>query len=182
MDISAFFVDFQNQITSSQVDGGPALRNGGKHRFKGVEAEGTWRPEPAWTVAAHAGLSDARYRDFDTLINGAQTQLSGKWLVLTPKLRAGAGLIYAPRRGWHGSLTTTYTGSRFLDPRNAVRAGGYTVADASLGYRFDTVTLTLSVANLTNRRDPTIASELGESQFYRMSARRVDAVLTVPFR
>jgi hypothetical protein len=37
-------------------------------------------------------------------------------------------------------------------------------------------------ANLGNRRDATQQSELGEDQFYRLPARRVDVSLTVPFR
>jgi len=85
-----FFVDFQNQAVASQVDGAPVLRNGGKQRFKGAELETTWRMAPAWSLAGHASVSDARYRDFDTVIEGVQTQLSGKRLVLDAKFRAGA--------------------------------------------------------------------------------------------
>lgn len=181
VDVSAFFVDFENQPTSSRINDAPVLTSGGKQRFKGLELETTWRAAPAWTLAAHASVSDARYRDFNTQVEGVQTQLSGKWLVLTPRLRAGGGLVYAPDRGWRGSLTTTYTGPRYLDRLNAVRVGGYSVIDASIGYRFEQMTLTLSAANLSNRRDATLASELGEDQFYRVAARRLNASLTVPF-
>lgn len=182
IDLSAFFVDFDNQATASQLNGVPVLTSGGKQRFKGVELETTWRATPVWTLAAHASVSDARFRDFDTQVAGVQTQLSGHQLVLASKLRAGAGVIYAPNHGWRGSLTTTYTGPRFLDSLNTVRVTGYNVIDASLGYRFDEMTLTLAAANLTNRRDATVTSELGEGQFYRMSARRADVTLRVPFQ
>lgn len=181
IDLSAFFVDFDNQPISSQVNGTPVLTAGGKQRFKGIELETMWRPVSAWTLAAHASLSDARYRDFDTQVEGVQTQLSGKQLVLSSRLRAGGGIIYAPERGWRGSLTTTYTGPRYLDRLNTARVGGYNVIDASLGYRFDRMTLTLSGSNLTDRRDATQESELGEDQFYRMPARRFDVILNVPF-
>jgi outer membrane receptor protein involved in Fe transport len=181
VDLSAFFVDFDNQPISSQLNGTPVLTAGGKQRFKGIELETTWRPLRAWRLAAHASLSDARYRDFDSQVDGVQTQLSGNQLVMSSRLRAGAGIIYAPHRGWRGSLTTTYTGPRYLDQLNTARVGGYNVFDASLGYRFDRMRLTLSAANLTNRRDAILPSELGENQFYRMTARRFDIVLNVPF-
>jgi hypothetical protein len=38
-----------------------------------------------------------------------------------------------------------------------------------------------SADNLTNRRDATFASELGEGAFYRMTARRFTGVLSVAF-
>jgi iron complex outermembrane recepter protein len=182
VDISAFFVDFDHQPVTSQINGTPILASAGKQRFKGIEIETTFRPAPAWTLAAHASFSDARYRDFLTEVDGVQTQLSGKQLVMSSRLRAGGGLVYAADRGWQGSLTATCTGPRYLDRLNTARVGGYSVIDASLGYRFDAMTLTLSVSNLTNRRDATQASELGEDQFYTMPARRVEAVLSVPLR
>lgn len=182
LDVSAFFVDFRNQAISSQVAGAPVLSSGGAHRFRGIELETVWHAAPAWTVAAHASVSDIRNRNFDTLVGGVQTQLSGKHPVMVSKLRAGVGIVYAPHRGWRGSLTTTYAGPRYLDRLNTVRVGGYNVIDASFGYRFERIALTLSVANLTDRRDAILPSELGEGQFYRMSARRFDLTLNAPFR
>ena len=85
-------------------------------------------------------------------------------------------------RGLRGSLTAVYTGSRFLDASNIAKVGGYSVLDASLGYRFERVTLTLTAANLTDRRDAVLQSELGEGQFYRMSGRRIDVIMSVQLR
>jgi hypothetical protein len=47
-----------------------------------------------------------------------------------------------------------------------------------LGYRFEQVTVAILASNLGNRRDAVQLSELGEGQFYRLPARRVDATLT----
>jgi iron complex outermembrane recepter protein len=182
VDLSAFFVDFANQPLATQLNGVPALVAGGKQRYTGIEAEASWRPAPAWTLAAHASYSDARYRDFVTDVDGVQTQLSGKQLAMSSRVRAGAGLTYAPERGWQGSLTTTYSSGRYLDRLNTARVGGFNVVDASIGYRFQAVTLSLSAANLTNRRDAIHASELGEDQFYRMPARHLDVTLSIPMR
>ena len=181
-DVDAFYVDFNNQPIQGIAIGTPVLRAGGKQRYKGVDLEAALHPAENWTIKANATWSDARYRDFVTDVEGVATQLAGKRQVMTPRLRAGAGLLYVPARGWRGSLTTTFIGSRYLDASNSARVGGFNLVDASIGYRFDRVTLTLSGNNLTDRRDPILVSELGEGQFYRMPARRVDATMSVSFQ
>ena len=182
-DIDGFFVDFDNQPIQATGTGGTAvLRSGGQQRYKGIDLEGALHPAADWTVKANVTWSDARYRNFLTDIDGTPTQLAGKRQVLAPSLRAGAGLLYAPERGWHGSLTASWTGKHWLNQRNTVEAPAYTVVDASFGYRFERMTLSVSAANLGNRRDAVQPSDLGEGQFYRMTARRFDASLTVPFR
>ena len=183
IDIDGFIVGFFNQPTQGVAVGGAAvLRSAGQQRYKGIDVDGSLRPAAGWTVKANVTWSDARYRNFLTDVDGTSTQLAGRRQILAPRLRASAGLVYAPDRGWRGSLTTAYTGPRYLDSLNTMRIGGYQVIDASLGYRFDRMMLTLAAANLTDRRDPTLLSELGEGQFYRMSARRFDVLLSVPFR
>jgi outer membrane receptor protein involved in Fe transport len=94
---------------------------------------------------------------------------------LTPKVRAGAAVIFAPLRGLGFSVTANYTGSRYLDELNQSPARAYTTLDASIAYRFDHCTLSLAGSNLTNRRDPILTSELGEGQIYRMPGRRLFA-------
>jgi outer membrane receptor protein involved in Fe transport len=178
-DLGAFFVDFDNQAVTSEVDGLPVLRSGGRERYQGVEAETTFRPLDGLTLAAHATYGDARYRQYTTLIDDEPVVLDGRNLPLNPKMRAGAGVIWAPGRGLGFSLTGNYTGARFLDSQNQVRVGGFTVLDASLSYRFDGTTLTLAGSNLTDRRDPILASELGEGQIYRMPGRSVIASVAI---
>jgi outer membrane receptor protein involved in Fe transport len=108
--------------------------------------------------------------------------LEGKSQVLTPKTRLGLGLIYAPERGFRGSLVASYVGQHYLNRSNTAEGATYTLVDASLGYRFDRFTVQLAGSNLGNRRDPVQLSELGEDQFYRLPARRYDLIVTVPFR
>jgi outer membrane receptor protein involved in Fe transport len=178
-DLGAFFVDFDNQPVTSTVDGNPVLRSAGRERYKGVEVETSYRPLPGLTLAAHATYGDARYRDYTTVIDDEPVSLDGRNLPLNPKMRAGAGVVYAPERGFGFSLMANYTGSRFLDQQNQAKVGGFTVLDASIGYRFDSVALTLAGSNLTDRRDPILPSELGEGQIYRMPARRVIASIAL---
>jgi iron complex outermembrane recepter protein len=183
VELEGFFVDFDNQpVQGTGSTGKPALLPAGRQRYKGLDLEGTLRPIDGWLMKANLTWSDARYRDFVTDIDGTPTQLAGKHQLLTPRLRAGAGLLFAPERGWRGSVTASYSGSHWLDRQNTARASGYAVVDASLGYRFERCTVQLAAANIGNRRDAVQQSELGEDQFYRLPARRFDLTLNVPIR
>lgn len=182
LDVDVFLVDFRNQPTQATVGGVAVLRPIGRQRYRGVDVEAAVYPWPAWTFKANATWSDARYRDFVTEVDGVAMQLAGRRQILAPTVRAGAGVIYAPPRGWRGALTTSYTGSRYLDPSNRFRVGGFNLVDASVGYRFDRYTVTFSGENLTDRRDPILSSELGEGQFYRMTSRRYTLALALAFR
>lgn len=181
-DVDVFDVDFRNQPVQGTVGGVSVLRAVGRQRYRGVDVEGSLVPAPAWTIKANATWSDARFRDFVDEVDGVPTQLSGKRQILAPTFRVGAGLIYAPPRGLRGALTTSFTGARYLDPSNRFRVGGFNVIDASLGYRYDRYTVTFSADNLTDRRDPILASELGEGAFYRMTSRRYTVALTAAFK
>jgi outer membrane receptor protein involved in Fe transport len=104
--------------------------------------------------------------------------LAGNHQVLTPRVRLGGGLLYAPNRGWRGSLTSNWIGQHWLNSVNTFEATGYAIVDASLGYRFDRFTVAILGSNLGDRRDAVQLSELGEEQFYRMPARRITSTLT----
>jgi iron complex outermembrane recepter protein len=177
-DVDGFFVDFYNQPVQAASGGIAVLRSIGQQRYKGIDVEGALRPAKGLTVKANIGWSDARYRDFLTDIDGSATQLAGNRQVLTPSVRVGAGLLYAPDRAWRGSLTSNWIGEHWLNSLNTFEAPAYAVVDASLGYRFERFTVAILGSNLGNRRDAVQLSELGEGQFYRLPARRVDATLT----
>ena len=113
-----------------------------------------------------------------TDIGGRPTQLAGNQQVLTPRARLGGGLLYAPDRGLRGSLTSNWIGQHWLNSLNTFQAPAYAIVDASIGYRFNRFTVAILGSNLGNRRDPVQLSELGEGQFYRMPARRINATLT----
>jgi outer membrane receptor protein involved in Fe transport len=179
-DLGAFFVDFDNQVVTADVNNTPTLQSGGRQRFKGVEFETSFRPVANLDVSLHGSWEDARYLDFATLIDDTPVNLAGNRLPLSPTYRAGAGVTWAPPRGLGFSLTADYTGPRWLDETNEAKVSGFTVVDASVSWRFDRTTLALTGTNLTNRRDPVLVSELGEGQIYRMPARR--AFVTVTYR
>jgi iron complex outermembrane receptor protein len=177
-DVDGFFVDFYNQPVQATSHGATVLRSIGQQRYKGIDVEGSLRPARGVTVKANVGWGDARYRDYLTEIDGTPTQLAGNYQVLTPAVRVGGGLLYAPERGWRGSFTSNWVGSHWLNSLNTFEGPAYAVIDASVGYRFDRFTVAILGSNLGDRRDAVQLSELGEGQFYRLPARRVDATLT----
>ena len=177
-DVDGFFVDFYNQPVQATANGTAVLRSIGQQRYKGIDVEGALRPVRGLSIKANIGWSDALYEDYVTDVDGQQTQLAGNHQVLTPKVRVGGGLLYAPERGWRGSLTSNWVGAHWLNSLNTFEAPAYAVVDASLGYRFDKFTVALLGSNLGDRRDAAQLSELGEGQFYRLPARRIDATLT----
>jgi iron complex outermembrane recepter protein len=182
VDLTAFWVEFGHQALPTLVNGTPALVNGGSERFKGIELEGAWHPTEALKIAATFSLNDARYHDFNTLIDDDLVQLRGNELVLSPRLLGALSATYAPRVGVRASFTSNYVGPRYLDMQNTARAGGYFTEDASIGYSFERVLVTANAYNITDRRDPALESELGEGQLYRVKGRWLALKVTVPFR
>jgi iron complex outermembrane receptor protein len=178
LDIDGFFVDFYNQPVQASANGTAVLRSVGEQRYKGIDVEGVLRPAKGLMVRGNVGWSDARYLDFLDTIDGKPTQLAGNQQVLTPAARVGAGVLYAPERGWRGSMTCNWIGSHWLNSLNTFEVPGYALVDASVGYRFKRFTAAILASNLGDRRDAVQLSELGEGQFYRLPARRIDATVT----
>jgi outer membrane receptor protein involved in Fe transport len=178
LDVDGFFVDFYNQPVEANAGGTPVLRSVGEQRYKGIDVEGVLRPATGLTLKSNVSWSDARYLDFLTNVDGAPVQLAGRQQVLTPSVRVGGGLLYAPERGWRGSLTGNWIARHWLNNLNTFEAPAYAVVDASVGYRFERFTVAVLASNLGDRRDAVQLSEFGEGQFYRLPARRIDATLT----
>jgi iron complex outermembrane recepter protein len=64
---------------------------------------------------------------------------------------------------------------------NTALAGGFATLGLNAGYRTPHWELRVDGSNLTGRRDPVAESELGDSQFYLLPARRVDGALRLFF-
>jgi iron complex outermembrane recepter protein len=179
LDLAAFAVDFSNRPVTTAVGGLPTLAAGGRDRYRGVEIEGSWRISPALRLSASATRNDSRYVDFTTVADGATVQLAGRSLPLTARSAAAAGFALAPASGAQASVIARYTGQRYLDQQNAAPVGGFTTVDAMLGYAWRSLSVRLSIENLTDRRDPVALSELGEGQLYRLRGRRLLAQVRV---
>jgi iron complex outermembrane receptor protein len=177
LEASAFWMDFRNLVLATTVNGVPALRNSGRDRFKGIEVEAEWRPREHLLLRGAWALHDARFRDSIQLFDGVPTQLAGKRLEMSAHQVAGASLAWTPKTGLVAAADVHYVGSRFLDKRNTALAEGYAEVSAGLGWRWRRLELRLDARNLTDQRAPVSESELGDAQYYRLPARRMDVTV-----
>jgi outer membrane receptor protein involved in Fe transport len=180
-DASVFRMNFQNLVITQDVNGLPGLTNGGNEHFKGAEVEARYKLADALSLQGTWAWHDARFADSVQLFDDGPRQLRGNFLEASPRYLAGLGLIYYPASGFNGNVVANWVGSRFLDKENTALAGGYATLDAGVGYRRDRWEVRLDGRNLTDRRDPVAASELGEGQYYRLPGRSVQASFRYDF-
>jgi iron complex outermembrane receptor protein len=177
-----FLLDFTNLVVATtDAAGDQILQNAGGERLKGVEAEAHWRLAPNLTVSAAGSWHDARFTHYVAAEGGANIDVSGNQLTLSPHWLGSLGLVYAPPSGVFGSTTVTYVGRRWLDLANTAPAGAYATVDASLGYRWRRYSISVNATNLGDQRPPVTASEFGDQSYYLLPARKVFADLTASF-
>lgn len=171
--VSVFQMDFENLVVSQIINGLPGLINAGTERFRGAELEaGLDLPHDLRAEVAYSH-HDAKFNRFTRLFDGVPFVLDGNRLELSAKDLASAALIFAPERGFLGSVEASYVGDRYLNQRNTALAKAYTLWGASVGYRFAAGELRLSGTNLGDERPPIAESELGDAQYYRQPARSI---------
>ena len=173
-DASAFRMDFENLVVATIVNGNPALENAGKERFDGVELDAEIDMTPQWRGMATYAWHDATFRDYEQDFGGTLTRLDGNNLEMSPRHLVSGGLAYSGPR-FHTEAYANYIGKRWYNKRNTAEAGAYTTLDASAGTHAGKVDLRVAGRNLTDRRDAVAESELGESQYYRLPARTIEA-------
>jgi iron complex outermembrane receptor protein len=171
---SGFLMDFNNLVTASNVNGVPALINSGKQRFRGFESGLSYFLPKHVILRGTYSFHNATYTDFVQDFDGTLVQLAGKRLLMSARNLAAFGVNYAPSRGFIAGFEVNYTGSQYLDEINTALAGSFATLNASLGYRAHHWELRLDATNLTDRRNPIAESELGDDQFYLMTARRLE--------
>jgi len=180
LDLSAFFVNFNNRPLNTTINGQAAVVAGGQERFRGFELEANFKPFGDLKLTGEYALNRASYGDFNTQPDGggAPVQLRGNRLELVPRQVASAGAVFDPRQGWHGSVSAQYVGQRYLDPLNQTSVSGFVRLDALAGYRWAKLDLRLLMENIGNRREPVLVSELGAGQLYLTNGRRVFATVS----
>lgn len=175
-ELAGTLAHFNDRVIAQEQNGEPVLVNGGSDRFLGVEAELRYVINRDLQLQANYSYNDARYRN-ELVANADGTgnlQLSGQRLPLTALNLAGAGIILGHEQGPSAAISANYVGSRYLDDSDSNLASSYVSLDARLGYRFHgRWGLSLAGTNLTDRRDPVVASELGDSQLYRLVGRQL---------
>jgi iron complex outermembrane receptor protein len=181
LEASGFLMCFTNLVTPVSIDGLPALINAGNSRFKGFESGASFYFPGDVIARATYSFHDARFVDFVQEFDGVPIQLGGNRLEMSARHSAAFGVSYAPSSGFMAGFTVNYTGSRFLNKRNTSLAAGFATYGAMAGYRKGRWELRVDATNLGNRRDPVAESELGDAQYYLMTARRLEGGLILHF-
>ena len=181
LEASGFRMDFKNLVTSTVVGGLPSLQNAGTTRFQGFEIAADARAAHNVSGRASYSFHDGTFVDFVQAFGDANTQLAGKRFEMSARHLFSAGLMVAPSSGLVGDVIVKYVGDRYLNKRNTALAPGFTTVDIGVGYRLNRYELRFDGRNLGDARDPISESELGDAQYYRMSARQFDVTFGVRF-
>ena len=181
IEASVFRMDFENLVTSTVVGGLPSLQNTGSTRFQGLEVAADVRAPRDVSGRITYSFHDGTFVDFVQAFGDTNTQLAGKRFEMSARHLFSAGVILAPSSGLVGDLIIKYVGDRYLNKRNTALAPGFATIDMGGGFRFDRYELRLDGRNLGDARDAVSESELGDAQYYRMMARRLDLTLGVRF-
>eukprot|EP01037_Dinobryon_pediforme_P017585 gene17585-17789_t len=179
---SAFLLNDHNlEVATTDANGNPFIQNAGSERLKGVEAEARWHVAKALDLFASASWHDAYFTHYIATEGGADLNVTGKSLTLSPTWLLAAGAVYAPTEGLGGSVVVNFADKRWLDLANTATAPAYATVDAGLTWKVGRYQLFLRGTNLTDRRDAVTASEFGDQSFYRLSGRKVLAGVRVAF-
>ena len=170
-EVSVIVVNFANGVIAQDVGGLPGFVNGGNDAYRDLDAELDFRISESLRLVLSGDYTDARYENFLTQGDSGNVQLSGNRLPLTPRMAAAVGITYGDTAGFSAAFSVHYTGSRFLDEFNQVSAPAFATFDGKLGYGFGPWSVYLTATNLSDRRDPVAASELGDGQVYRLFGR-----------
>jgi iron complex outermembrane receptor protein len=182
LEASAFQMNFENLVIARVLNGLPRLTNSGKQRFKGVEFGAVAYLPRGLTARASYSFHDAKFTNFIFEFDpGVPTQLAGKRLETSPRSLASLALLYAPVRGPIASVEYQHVGDRYLNKRNTALAPAYRTVSASAGYRKEKWEIRISGRNLGDERAAVAESELGDAQYYRLNARRIDASIALKF-
>jgi outer membrane receptor protein involved in Fe transport len=181
VEASGFRMNFENLVTSTVVGGLPSLQNTGSTRFQGFEVAADVRAPHDVSGRITYSFHDGTFIDFVQAFGDTNTQLAGNRFEMSARHLFSAGVILAPSSGAVGDVIVKYVGDRYLNKRNTALAPGFATVDIGGGYRFDRYELRLDGRNLGDARDAVSESELGDAQYYRMTARRLDLTFGVRF-
>ncbi|HEX7854416.1 MAG TPA: TonB-dependent receptor [Sphingobium sp.] len=156
---AAIFRALWENMQADLIDslGLPYTANVGEGRINGLDAEVRWRPSSQVTLTASAFLNDSRLNEAEAaspsrqrLPNVARTGglLSAEW---NREIDAGVTLNVNASARWVGE-------SRLgLGPVLDISQGDYDFADISARLRFNRISLTFNIDNLTDTRGNTFA-------------------------
>ncbi|PKM19596.1 MAG: TonB-dependent receptor [Gammaproteobacteria bacterium HGW-Gammaproteobacteria-15] len=118
-------------------------------RSKGLELEGHWQVSSAFSMDAHIGYVDAKYRDLqvDESLNVRHQPIQ-----FVPKYDGGMALRYQWQNGIYARTEVGFTGETSLRARGDIRQAATTTLGLQLGYVANKFAVRLFGENLTNER------------------------------
>jgi outer membrane receptor for monomeric catechols len=174
-ELSGTAVEFGNAVTAEEVDGLPTFVNAGSDSFRDIDLDVDERLSDNVRLTFSYEYVDARYRSYNIVDDdGDNIPLAGKRLPLTPKSVSTLGMLFGRSEGLSLAVLARYRGASFLDQENQAPAAGFITYDCKISYGSDGWTIYLSGQNLSDRRDPVSASEIGDDQVYRLFGRRLE--------
>lgn len=187
-----YHVTFENRLlaasTAAPILGLPAvLSNVGGVETNGVELAGEYKLTDNWSLYGAYTYNQSEYQD--NVLNGLgviTARTAGKEVVNTPK-NIFKGELKFELAGFYSKLGVAHTGERYYTYENiGGQVDSTTVADLTLGYRFDGETWGKGLeiqANITNLTDEDYISTIGSGGFMNNDPNGTgQTVLTAPPR
>lgn len=187
-----YHVTFENRLlaasTAAPILGLPAvLSNVGGVETNGVELAGEYKLTDNWSLYGAYTYNQSEYQD--NVLNGlgvVTAHTAGKEVVNTPK-NIFKGELKFELAGFYSKLGVAHTGERYYTYENiGGQVDSTTVADLTLGYRFDGETWGKGLeiqANITNLTDEDYISTIGSGGFMNNDPNGTgQTVLTAPPR
>lgn len=173
LDASIFDMELKDVVLPAEGGAPGALENEAEIELKGAEVEARWRLRHDLLLRGAASYHSAKFNQSEEEAAASGENLDGKRQEMTPEWLAGAGILYAPAKGFLAHADVAFTGSRWLDRDNTALVGQFTTWGMGIGWRGDRWAVRLDATNLNDRRDPVAESEQGPGSFYRLPARRI---------
>ena len=172
--IAAYHVTFDDRLlaasTAAPILGlPPVLSNVGSVETSGIEFAGDLQVTDAFSIYAAYSYNSSEYQDdVVSSLGVVEMATAGKTVVNTPKNLLKVEFAYE-QGGFFGRLGVSYTGERYYTYKNAGgQVDASTVADLSLGYRFEGGAFLDGLelqANVTNLMDEDYISTIGSGGF-----------------
>ena len=159
---------YRNIITDKQiVDLLPgfvqSISNAGKTQAYGAELSLRLPINAHLSSFANIGIQRTEATTYTTTTLGKTQDFSGNDLPLSPEHTYSIGFEYSKPKGWFSRLAIRGSGEYYFNSQNTLKQSGFTIADTEIGYRFNSLTLSMWAKNITDEEvlSRAVSTQLG---------------------